>query len=138
MASSPNEDTQPIDDSFLETAFINNRLYQQYAITNQSYLAPMDEDEISRLILENDVLNRLVFDGRLIFPPLSRPRRILDCGYGTANWAASVAAQFDRCEVVGIDVNPSMQTEEMPDNVYLQVDDLNRRLVPFISHYGRD
>ena len=36
-------------------------------------------------------------------------------------------------QVVGVDINPSMQIEEMPDNVHLQVDDLNRRLVPLTS-----
>ena len=36
-------------------------------------------------------------------------------------------------QVIGIDINPSMQIEEMPDNVHLQVDDLNRRVVPFTS-----
>lgn len=30
-------------------------------------------------------------------------------------------------KVLGIDINAAMQPEEVPDNLYLQVDDLNRR-----------
>ncbi len=46
----------------------------------------------------HDVFARL-FDGRLIFPPISRPRRVLDCGFGSANWAMEVAALYPSCEV---------------------------------------
>lgn len=56
------------------------------------------EDESERLRIENNVLSR-VFENRLIFAPLSRPRRILECGYGTSDWAAQVAIQHQRCEV---------------------------------------
>jgi ubiquinone/menaquinone biosynthesis C-methylase UbiE len=45
-----------------------------------------------------NILNQ-TFDNRLIFPPLSRPRRILDLGYGNAAWALEVAEQHPRCEV---------------------------------------
>ncbi|KAG4420878.1 hypothetical protein IFR04_005962 [Cadophora malorum] len=115
-----------VDNSFLETEEYHNRTYQAYAINNLSYLAPCDEDETERLNIFHNVLNR-VFDGRLVFPPIHRLRRILDCGYGTGAWASDVAEQNPRCEVLGIDINPMMQPEEMPDNLYLQVDDLNRR-----------
>jgi hypothetical protein len=36
-----------------------------------------------------------------------------------------------KCElsqVIGVDINPSLQTDVVPENLYLQVDDLNRRL----------
>ena len=46
----------------------------------------------------HNVLN-LVFDGRLLFPPLTRPRRILDLGYGSASWATEVAEQNERADV---------------------------------------
>ncbi|KUJ06271.1 UMTA methyltransferase [Mollisia scopiformis] len=121
-----------LDNVYLETEEHNHRLYQSYALENLAYLAPMDEDEIERLNISHNVLSR-VFDGRLIFPPISRPRRILDCGYGTGAWAGEVAERFPRCEVLGVDINPSMQQEEVPDNLYLQVDDLNRRFT-FPAH----
>ncbi|KAF8849992.1 UMTA methyltransferase [Acephala macrosclerotiorum] len=121
-----------LDNSFLATETIHHREYQSYAINNLAYLAPTDEDEVERLNIFHNVLGR-VFDGRLIFPPITRPRRILDCGYGTGAWAAEVAEQFPRCEVLGVDINPTMQPEEMPDNLYLQLDDLNRRFT-FPAH----
>lgn len=41
----------------------------------------------------------MVFDDRLLFPPLHHPRRILDCGYGSGAWAVEVAEQYPDCEV---------------------------------------
>lgn len=56
------------------------------------------QDEIERLQIMHDVLTK-TFDSRHIFPPISRPRRILDCGYGTASWASAVADEHPECEV---------------------------------------
>ncbi|KAF4631398.1 hypothetical protein G7Y89_g6735 [Cudoniella acicularis] len=116
MASAPEDGTSALDNSFLETVIIHNREYQQYSVANQVYFVPIDEDELERLDIMNNVLNR-VFDGRLLFPPLSRPRRILDCGYGNGSWAVEVADQNPRCEVLGIDINP-WQPEEIPRNLF--------------------
>lgn len=41
----------------------------------------------------------LLFDGTLIFPPIQNPRRILDCGFGTASWAVDVAQAYPNCVV---------------------------------------
>jgi len=97
------------------------------------------------------VLQR-VFDDRLIFPPISSPRRILDCGYGTGHWAMQVALQYPRCQVcfaasmhlamsatilklsctrqvIGVDISSHMTPEEAdrPANFEPQMDDLNSR-----------
>ena len=56
------------------------------------------QDEAEQLQTMANTLN-LTFDRRLIFPPLTRPRRILECGYGDASWAIAVAEEFPRCEV---------------------------------------
>lgn len=132
MASHSEEDTTAVDENLLQTEVHHHRVFQSYAISNQTYFAPVDEDEVERLHILNNVMNT-VFEGRLIFPPISRPRRVLDCGFGTASWATAVAEQFPRCEVIGIDINPSMQPEEIPENLFLQIDDLNRRFT-FPSH----
>ncbi|KAG9235803.1 UMTA methyltransferase [Amylocarpus encephaloides] len=135
MAAHPSLDieagTSAIDNSFYEKTVIHNRDFQQYSIANQVYLAPIDEDEQERQEIFHDVLSR-VFDNRLLFPLVSHPRRILDCGYGCALWASEVAAQNPHCEVLGIDINP-WQPERAPSNLYLQVDDLNREF-NFSSH----
>ncbi|KAL3418258.1 UMTA methyltransferase [Phlyctema vagabunda] len=157
MAADPQANTVQLEDGYLESVTYHNREYQSHALSNQIYFAPIDEDETERLRIQHDVLSRC-FDGRLVFPPLTRLRRILDCGYGTASWAMEVAEQNPRCEkpscvrlirvnlrenpysdlfttsasttggkVIGVDINPTMQPDEIPENLYLQVDDLNRR-----------
>jgi hypothetical protein len=44
-----------------------------------------------------------------------------------------LADSWDSQQVIGIDINPTMQPEELPENVFLQVDDLNRRFT-FPAH----
>ncbi|CAG8958521.1 hypothetical protein HYFRA_00009836 [Hymenoscyphus fraxineus] len=136
MASNPfrpEEGTSSLDSEFLRTTWLYGRLFQDYSIENQVHYAPCDQHEVERNDIQHNLLQR-VFEGRLIFPPIARPRRILDCGYGTAGWASDVADQNPSCDndtdfegkVLGIDVNP-WQPDTVPSNLYLQVDDLNRR-----------
>lgn len=61
-------------------------------------LTNMGQGEADRLEKQNRVFN-LMFDGKLIFPPLTNPRNVLDCGYGAASWAVEVAETFPDCEV---------------------------------------
>lgn len=42
---------------------------------------------------------RMVFDNRLIFPPVSRPKLILECGFGAGDWSVDVAEQYPDAEV---------------------------------------
>jgi ubiquinone/menaquinone biosynthesis C-methylase UbiE len=70
----------------------------------------------------------ILFDRRLIFPsPIPPPRRILDCGFGSASWAIEVADTYERCEVVGVDISSHMSPPDLPPNLYLEIDDLNER-----------
>lgn len=64
---------------------------------SQSWLTP-EQDEADRLRIQHGVFQRL-FDGRLIFPPIQSPRRILECGFGNASWAIDVADHYPNCEV---------------------------------------
>ncbi|KMU84154.1 hypothetical protein CIHG_01940 [Coccidioides immitis H538.4] len=71
--------------------------------------------------------------------------KVLDCGYGSGAWAVEVAEQYETCDVskfptssgipainlenlkvIGVDVSPHMRPDDTPDNLWLQVDDLNR------------
>ncbi|KAK0710274.1 S-adenosyl-L-methionine-dependent methyltransferase [Lasiosphaeria miniovina] len=117
-------DTIPVDATHLETVDHNGRQYQRYAVENGIYFAPVDEDEVERLSYMHRVFEAM-FDNRLIFPPVPRPRRILDCGYGCGSWAIGVAEQYPNCEVIGIDVYPYPIPNVLPPNLDLQVDDLN-------------
>lgn len=56
------------------------------------------QEEAERLEIQHRVFQR-VFDDRLVFPPIPRLRRVLDCGYGSGSWAAETAEQYPNCEV---------------------------------------
>jgi len=68
------------------------------------------QDEIERIHIENDVLSH-TFDNRLVFPPLSRLRRVLDCGFGTASWAYQVAEENPNCEVSASHHRPGLYSQ---------------------------
>ncbi|KAK0751040.1 S-adenosyl-L-methionine-dependent methyltransferase, partial [Schizothecium vesticola] len=116
--------TIPVDNTYREVVVHLNREFQRYAVENGVYFGPVDDDEIERLQYLHGVFN-MVFDNRLIFPPIPRPRRILECGSGSGAWAAEVAEQYPECEVIGIDVYPYPIPEDAPGNFDFQVDDLN-------------
>ncbi|KAL7788734.1 S-adenosyl-L-methionine-dependent methyltransferase [Trichoderma ceciliae] len=126
--------TVPLDETFAETVNHHGRIFQSVALANNIYFAPIDEDEIARLGEMHSML-RTVFDNRLIFPPVSRPGTILECGFGAANWAIDVAEQYPDAEIVGLDISPHMIPEETPDNLDLQVDDLNGEFTFPSNHF---
>ncbi|RDW90823.1 uncharacterized protein DSM5745_02598 [Aspergillus mulundensis] len=117
--TSPNSQTEELDDEYLRVISIQGREYQQYSIDNKVSFEPVDEDEAERLELQHRILSK-VFDNRLVFPPIPRLRRVLDCGYGTGAWAVDVAEQNPDCEVIGIDIYPFMNPDDTPENLWLQ------------------
>lgn len=54
--------------------------------------------EENRLVNQHDILLR-VSGNRLYFPRVENPRKVLECGYGTGDWAVSVAEEYEDCEV---------------------------------------
>jgi len=56
------------------------------------------QDEEERLETEHNVLFQ-VFGGRLVLAPIAYPDRILDCGYGTGQWAVAMAQMYSDCQV---------------------------------------
>ncbi|KAL2159869.1 hypothetical protein VTH06DRAFT_2002 [Thermothelomyces fergusii] len=116
--------TIPVDNTYREVVVYANREFQRYALENGIYFSPVDDDEIDRLQYMHGIFN-MMFDNRLIFPPIPRPRRILDCGSGSGAWAMEVAEQYPECEVIGIDIYPYPVPEDLPPNLEFQVDDLN-------------
>lgn len=106
-----------LDSVYLDILTVYNREYQKYSIDRRIYFGPIDDvryfesgvsrhlltslmvqDEAERLEIQHRVFNML-FDYRLIFPPISKPRRVLDCGYGSGSWAVEVAEQYPDCQV---------------------------------------
>ena len=55
------------------------------------------QEEAYRLETQHRLFN-LVFDGRLIFPPVTSPKKVLDCGYGAASWAIELAENHHDCQ----------------------------------------
>ncbi|KAL4903665.1 hypothetical protein BDW74DRAFT_179658 [Aspergillus multicolor] len=96
--TSPNSQTEELDDEYLRVISIQGRQYQQYSIENKVSFEPVDEDEAERLELQHRIFNKM-FDNRLVFPPIPGLRRVLDCGYGTGSWAVDMAEQNPDCEV---------------------------------------
>ena len=70
-----------------------------------------EQDEIERLQYMHQIFN-MMFDNRLIFPPIPRPRRILECGSGSGAWAMEVAEQYPECEVCEPLLNASFPVPE--------------------------
>lgn len=107
-------DTTAVDPKYQETITIHDREFQKFSVDNTIHLVPIDDvgsrigrrkywlthgqEEAERLEHQNRVFN-LIFDGRLIFPPLHGLRNVLDCGYGSASWAVEVAESYPNCEV---------------------------------------
>ncbi|KAE8349166.1 S-adenosyl-L-methionine-dependent methyltransferase [Aspergillus coremiiformis] len=122
--TSPDSQTEALDDKYLDTTFIQGREFQKFSIDHQIFFEPVDSEEADRMGIQHQVFSK-VFDNKLIFPPIPRPQRVLDCGYGTGSWAIEVAEQHPECEVTGVDIFPYIDPNDTPDNLWLQVDDLN-------------
>ncbi|KXH27156.1 UMTA methyltransferase [Colletotrichum nymphaeae SA-01] len=139
MASDPQ--TVPLDNAFLETITYQGREYQRYAVDNGAYFAPIDEvgdtPPLKTPRLAECIFQPGLFENRLLFPPITRPRRILECGFGAGDWAIDVAQQHQNCEVVAIDICPHIWPDESqtPTNLNLQVDDLNSRFTFPSNHF---
>ncbi|KAI8629023.1 hypothetical protein F5Y19DRAFT_87061 [Xylariaceae sp. FL1651] len=86
-------DTVELTEEVQETFVLHNRTFQRYAINNNTYFVPVDEDETLRLRIQHHVLT-MMFDNRFMFPPITAPRRILDCGFGTGE-VSSALLSFD-------------------------------------------
>ncbi|KAJ5739446.1 hypothetical protein N7533_012230 [Penicillium manginii] len=132
--TSPDSQTVELDREFLDTVTVHGREYQKYSIDHRLYFGPVDDEEAQRLDEEQRVFQR-IFDDRLIFPPIRRPRRVLDCGHGSASWAVEVAEQYPDCHVIGVDIAPHMSPDDVPENLWLQVDDLNRNFTFPANHF---
>lgn len=53
---------------------------------------------------------------------LEKPRRILDIGCGTGDWAEDMGVAYPDAEVIGTDIAP-LQPTSVPRNVFFEIDD---------------
>jgi SAM-dependent methyltransferase len=87
-----------------------------------SYYMPIDEEELTRQHMVHEAFLKF-FNGSLTTIPLHSPRRILDVGTGTGDWAIGMAEQFPQAEVIGTDIAPVQETGCVPSNVWFEYDD---------------
>ncbi|KAJ5133141.1 hypothetical protein N7526_004506 [Penicillium atrosanguineum] len=118
--TSPDSQTEELPGELFVTITVQGREYQKYSIDNRIYFGPVDDEEAQRLDQQQLVFHR-IFDHRLIFPPIRHLRRVLDCGHGSARWAVEVAEQHPDCQVIGVDIAPHMNPDDVPENLWLQV-----------------
>ncbi|KAF3171742.1 hypothetical protein TWF788_009646 [Orbilia oligospora] len=117
-------ETCSLDSAYWRTVRHHGREFQDYSVEKIIYPVPVDEDEQDRLNRQHLVF-RKIFDGRLIFPPVEDPKKILDCGYGSGAWAIEAAEKYPDAEIIAVDISPHLKPEETPNNLWCQVDDLN-------------
>ncbi|KAF9265442.1 S-adenosyl-L-methionine-dependent methyltransferase [Marasmius fiardii PR-910] len=110
-------------------------------INNMSsiYLLPADEDETKRFELHQRLM-QFVFGGKNYVGPIretlqfGQHRRILDLGTGSGLWAVSMADEFPRAEVIGIDLAP-LQPRDVPPNCTFELYDLDQGPIPYPDGY---
>nr|BBH93673.1 hypothetical protein KTA_18720 [Thermogemmatispora argillosa] len=89
-------------------------------LQEQPYLLPKDLGEVNRLDFQHYVL-RSVLRGNYL-APIGQPRRILDVGCGTGQWAFELAHQFPHAEVIGLDLEQVKATTPPPNYRFVQAD----------------
>jgi SAM-dependent methyltransferase len=70
--------------------------------TGLSYILPHHPAEIDRLDVQHYALQETLLGNYLA--PIGQPRRVLDVGAGTGQWAYELCAEFPQALVVGLDV----------------------------------
>lgn len=128
------QDGQSLIDSNLSFAssvrdycYENGRRYHAYR--HGQYPIPNDQEEQDRLLLLHHLF-KLTLGGELYRAPIEPrddrptplPRRILDIGTGTAEWALEIAEDFPNAEVIGTDLSP-IQPSWAPPNCRFYIDD---------------
>ncbi|WP_069802812.1 class I SAM-dependent methyltransferase [Thermogemmatispora onikobensis] len=96
-----------------EVALPNLQGSRRY-LQEQPYLLPKDLGEVNRLDFQHYILRAALHGNYLA--PIEQPRRILDVGCGTGQWAFELAHQFPHAEVVGLDLEQVKPSASPPPN----------------------
>ncbi|KAF2762962.1 hypothetical protein EJ05DRAFT_495809 [Pseudovirgaria hyperparasitica] len=114
----------------MERTEFMGREYQTWSVEQNVYKVPIDDEEEDRLEEEHAIISGFFSttgEDRLYFAPLTRPKNILECGYGRGHWAIAIANQFPDSTVCGVDINWEALPEE-PENLVLEWANLNKNI----------
>ncbi|QSS54246.1 TAM domain methyltransferase [Histoplasma capsulatum var. duboisii H88] len=96
---SPCSNTSSLASTVFNYRFQNGRRY--HGLKDGSYFLPNDKREQDRMDLLHFIY-RCVLSRRLYCAPIApNPRRVLDLGTGTGNWAIEFADQHQKSQVLG-------------------------------------
>lgn len=87
----------------------------------KDYYMPNDEDEQNRQQMLHSVYYSIL-GNRLTTVPLQDPKKILDIGTGTGEWAMAMGDEYPSAEVIGTDI-AKIQPTGVPLNVFFEIDD---------------
>ena len=88
-------------------------------LEDTDYLLPKDAAEEVRLNFQHHALFHAL--GNHYVAPLSPSiRLVLDVGTGTGIWAAEMARLFPQAEVIGLDIDPALFKDQLPENCLLR------------------
>jgi SAM-dependent methyltransferase len=82
---------------------------------------PNDEEEQTRMQMLNGIYYTLL-GRRLTTVPLVEPKKILDIGTGTGEWAMAMGEEYQDAEIIGTDI-AKIQPTSAPPNVFFELDD---------------
>jgi SAM-dependent methyltransferase len=87
---------------------------ERHYLEDQPYMLPKDLKEVNRLDFQHYVLRAILKSNYLA--PIRQPRRILDVGCGTGQWAYELARGFPQAQVVGLDLEQAKNPISPPPN----------------------
>ncbi|KAI9807375.1 MAG: hypothetical protein M1833_000119 [Piccolia ochrophora] len=115
--------TRSLVGSILHYPVENGRRYSDSG--PDAYFMPNDEIEQTRLNVMHSMYLYLL-DGQLSLAPVPpEPKKILDVGTGTGEWAIGMAETYPFADVTGIDLS-AIQPSAVPSNVFFEVDDIEQ------------
>lgn len=101
--------------------------HRYHGVRSSNYPLPNDAEEVIRL----DDLHYMYWcylHKNVVAPIVPNPTLIIDLGTGSGRWPIEVAAQYENCRVVGVDISPAMPSYEIPDNCEFIVADITDEL----------
>ncbi|KAI1624138.1 S-adenosyl-L-methionine-dependent methyltransferase [Exophiala viscosa] len=111
------------EDQFDRKITYCDRDFQDYSLRHEIYLAPVDLEEETRLRDQHEMLKWIYRDWHNLLHPdfIGEPESVLDCAFGTGNWAYDLAEYDPDCSVTGVDISPLMAPPDQLENMDLQV-----------------